>query len=320
MTRHPIPPHGTPARYKGTRHGRPPCRCTACTRANRISGIRRQQARAAGETLLISRDTILPHLETLRDSGMSQTLIARHANISQATISYLLNGKIQSCRRAKALAILAVRPGQFDELAERPALGASRRVRALYAIGHGRNTISDATGLSACTIGQIANSRYTLVDGRVDAAIRLAYRQLVTTPGRSKKAAARAASQKWAPPGAWDDIDDPDAAPDWTGHCGTDRGYWIHQRQQLPTCARCQAAHEQWLADNAALGAKGLNHACFRARATAVTREADLAADARELLSYGVPVDQAAERLGVSRNHLQQAMLRHPANATELAA
>lgn len=216
MTRRPIPPHGTAARYKGTRFGRPPCRCQPCTRANRLSGIRRARARNAGEELLISRDILLPHIQELLASSMSQGLIARRAGVSQTTISYLINGKIQSCQRDKALGILGVRPGQFDDLSERPALGASRRTQALYAIGHGRESISAACGLSVCTIGQIANSRYTLVDGRIDAAIRLAYRTLGDTPGSSIKARRRAETQGWAPVGAWDDdtIDDPQAQPD----------------------------------------------------------------------------------------------------------
>ncbi|MEV6737930.1 hypothetical protein AB0N14_13745 [Streptomyces sp. NPDC051104] len=251
---------------------------------------------------------------------MSQALIARHAHVSQTTISYLLNGKIQSCQRAKALGILAVQPGQFDELAERPAIGACRRARALYAIGHGRESISAACGLSVCTIGQIANSRYTSIDGRIDAAIRLAYRLLGDTQGTSWKAARRAANQGWAPPGAWDDetIDDPAAVPDWTGYCGTDRGWWVHKRQQLPMCLRCEAAHEQWLAEHAHLDPKLRNQAMFKARAGALSREADLAHDARELIRFGANTEQAAERLGVTRQHLQQALIRHP--ETERAA
>jgi hypothetical protein len=51
-----------------------------------------------------------------------------------------------------------------------------------------------------------------------------------------------------------------------------------------------------------------------------MTRGEILAADARELFRYGVTVTQAAERLGVTRNHLQQELLRHPQTETELAA
>lgn len=51
-----------------------------------------------------------------------------------------------------------------------------------------------------------------------------------------------------------------------------------------------------------------------------ITRGELLAADGRELLALGVHIDQAATRLGVTRNHLQQELLRHPAPETELAA
>jgi hypothetical protein len=50
------------------------------------------------------------------------------------------------------------------------------------------------------------------------------------------------------------------------------------------------------------------------------TRGELLAADGRELLAHGVRIDQAAERLGVTRNHLQQELLRHPQTEQELAA
>jgi hypothetical protein len=42
------------------------------------------------------------------------------------------------------------------------------------------------------------------------------------------------------------------------------------------------------------------------------TRGELLAADARELIAYGVPVEVAAARLGVTKNHLYQELLRHP--------
>jgi|1185.fasta_scaffold03481_3 predicted transcriptional regulator len=48
------------------------------------------------------------------------------------------------------------------------------------------------------------------------------------------------------------------------------------------------------------------------------TRGELLAADARELQTYGISVEQAAERLGVTKAHLYQELLRHP-EATEPA-
>lgn len=51
-----------------------------------------------------------------------------------------------------------------------------------------------------------------------------------------------------------------------------------------------------------------------------VTRGELIAADARELFGYGVTVEVAAARLGVTRNHLQQELLRHPETAEAVAA
>lgn len=317
-TANPLPPHGSEGRYKGTRSGsRPPCRCALCTRANRLAGIRRERARAAGEELLISCDILRPHILNLQASKMSQALIARHAHVSQTTISYIISGKIQSCMRAKALGILAVRPGDFDALCERPALGSCRRTQALYASAHGRESISAACGLSVSTVGQIANNRYQLIDGRNEAAIRLAYRLLGDTPGPSHKARRRAQKQGWAPIGAWDEetIDDPDARPDWTGHCGTDRGWWTHRLNHLPMCPRCENAHREWRSEHRGLPQAELMRHLAAARAQASHRGADIADDGRELLRHGCDYDDAAARIGVSREYLQQELQRHPEGA-----
>lgn len=47
---------------------------------------------------------------------------------------------------------------------------------------------------------------------------------------------------RWAPVGAWDEdtLDDPDAAPDWTGRCGTPGGAEAHRRRGTPTCQACR--------------------------------------------------------------------------------
>ncbi|MGY0062775.1 hypothetical protein ACWY4P_40620 [Streptomyces sp. LZ34] len=317
-----LPPHGDERRYKGTRSGnRPPCRCTKCTRANRIAGARRALSRLNGEELLISRDILMPHIELLRASGMSQGLIARQAGISQSTISYLVQGKIHACQRNKALGILAVRPGQFDNIAERPSLGATRRARALYALGHSRTAIRAACGLSECAIGYIANGYYRHIDGKVDEAIRLAYRTLGRTPGTSWKARKRAVDNNWAPPAAWDDdtIDNPAAHPDWTGHCGTDHGWWLHRLNNIPTCQRCETAHQQWLANLGPATSRERFTALRKARAAASSRGADLADDARELMTLGYDHDAAAARLGITKEHLYQTLKRHPQSYGEAA-
>lgn len=208
-----LPAHGTEARYKGCKT-RPACRCPKCTRGNCLAGIRRARARNSGIIARLPRETVLPHIQQLVASGMSHLLVARQAGVAQATISYLVSGRSKTCRREQALRILAVQPGQFDATAERPALGATRRLQALSAIGHDRQAIAQASGLHIATISSLANGRYAKIDGATDAAVRLAYRLLATTPGASDMTRRRAGRLGWAPPIAWADLDDPTCQPD----------------------------------------------------------------------------------------------------------
>ncbi|MEU6707865.1 helix-turn-helix domain-containing protein [Streptomyces wuyuanensis] len=57
-----------------------------------------------------------------------------------------------------------------------------------------------------------------------------------------KAAKTRAVQHGFAPPWCWDEdtIDDPNAIPEWTGACGTARGYAIHQRDGIPLCRACR--------------------------------------------------------------------------------
>ena len=310
----PLPPHGSDARYKGNRTGtRPPCHCTRCTRGHRRADAQRELRRLRGERNLVPIGEVLPHIEMLRASGMSQTTIARQAGVSQAVISYITTGRNKTCQTEKARLILTVQPRRFTGNAERPAIGSIRRVRALYYLGHSRAAISTLSGLSVASISLLAEARWNVIDNRAATALAAACQELARTRGNNWKNQRRAVAEAWAPPAAWDDIDDPAAIPEWTGHCGTDRGFWVHSLHQLPMCPRCKAAHEAWLEEQAHLSAQELNQARFRARAAASHREADLAHDARELMRVsGLDVQLAAERLGVTRNHLQQVLLRHP--------
>lgn len=265
------------------------------------------------------------HVRNLMAAGVSVVRIAAHADVSFAVVSGLLytrgpnRPRSEKIRYENARRILAVRADQVAT-GYVDAAGTHRRLQALMANGWPQLRLGPHVGLHPVYVNAVL--RQTRIYGTTAMNVAAAYdrlwnqdpRQHGVNVGTYKKIRSLARNNGWAPPGAWDDdtIDDPQAHPEWTGHCGTDRGWWIHQRQQLPMCTRCDAAHEQWLTDRAHLTAQELNRERFRARAAAVTREADLAADARELLRFGADTEQAAARLGVTRNHLQQALKRHP--------
>lgn len=318
-TARPVPPHGSEARYKGTRSGsRPPCRCATCARGNRLAGVRRERVRLAGQSNLTPVPVLAAHLAVLSESGLSQCAIARAAQVSQSTISNIMNGKLRSCLRSKGERILAVQPGVHDEISERSALGSARRLQALYAIGHGALAISSAFDINHATVSQIVNGRYQLINGSIAVRVQAIYRQLSRTPGPSKHASTRAKQEGWAPPAAWNDeeIDNPQAIPDWTGYCGTDRGWWIHTTLKLPMCQACTDAHEQWKAEHRGLPRNEFMSAMFLARAAAATRGPAIAEDGRELMRLGHTTEQAAERLGITPDYLRQELLRHPEEST----
>ncbi|MFH8804102.1 hypothetical protein ACH4F6_31690 [Streptomyces sp. NPDC017936] len=211
--RRPRAPHGTDARYHGSASC-PPCRCTRCTRAHRHADIQRELRRRQGERNLIPIEELRPHIDMLRASGMSQTMIAREAGVSQAVISYIVTGRNKTCQTDKARRILAVQPHRFDGNTERPATGSTRRIRALYNLGHSRADIAALSGLSVASISLLADGRWKTIDNQAATALAAAYRQLAHRRGTNWKNERRAAAEGWHGPTAWDDIDNPAEQPD----------------------------------------------------------------------------------------------------------
>lgn len=96
-----------------------------------------------------------------------------------------------------------------------PALGTARRLRALAAAGYSWPDLAAHLGVSRQRVGRLASDPDGLVYARTAATIVSLFTALAATPGRSTDARAFAARQGWAPPMAWDDIDDPNAVPDF---------------------------------------------------------------------------------------------------------
>lgn len=317
----PVPAHGTEGRYKGAKN-RPGCRCTICRRGRRHAQIRRDRIRLNGGSNTVPRTILAAHIKTLTDSGMSQQCISRQANVAQATISYLINGRIENCQRAQALRILAVLPNTLDDKAWQPALPSIRRIRALYAAAHSSETIAAASSLGVDTISVIAAGTQKRIRPRAAAGVLAAYKALANSTGTSSRNQKRAERLGWGPPATWDDdtIADPSAHPDWTGHCGTDRGWWLHRANNIPVCKPCTQAHQEWCAQHKHLDGKQRWVAAAKARAAAASRGAAIAANARELFAQGYTTDQVALRLGVGRDRIDQELRRHPNATNDLEA
>lgn len=133
-----------------------------------------------------------------------------------------------------------------------PAAGTVRRLQGLAVGGWPLSRLARETGLTPYRIGQLvtaAPATVTVDEARAVAAVYARYSS--ASPGlcgvshiHARAARDHATAAGWAPPAAWDDdtIDDPDAIPQWTGHCGTTRGADLHERHDIPLCPPCQDA------------------------------------------------------------------------------
>ena len=191
----------------------------------------------------------------LLNAGATKQAIADAADTSTNEIWAILSGKYPAIRQAtrdKILAIGVLPPAVAD------AIGTVRRLRALIAGGHFVADIAAATSLHPSTVHRIASGAVETVSIRTAAVVTAAYESMVRTEGASVRNRLRGQRERWAPPEHWDsiDIDDPEAFPDWTGHCGTARGYHLHHSLRLGfLCDPCRAARSADRAERKAASA-----------------------------------------------------------------
>lgn len=254
-----VPDHGTLSRYHGTT-GVPACRCEPCTtRAVREKKLRALE-RFAGRPRRVSALPVRRHIERLQQRGLTYAQIARASGLYASSIREIARGNRQHTNRKAAEAVFAVSAGCSVTDGNVSAVGVVRRLRALYAIGIAQLVLVESTGLCRETIDDLVAGRWERINVRRVAAVRAAYDRLWMSPGTSVKARKRAQREGWAGPLHWDDasIDDPDGFPDWTGACGTPKGYKQHSRDASlpPPCEPCKrAAQAERAAVNAELAA-----------------------------------------------------------------
>ncbi|MEW5658295.1 hypothetical protein ABGT92_23615 [Streptomyces cinereoruber] len=318
MTARPLPPHGTYARANGSPGRRPPCPCAPCREEKLRTRKRLNVARELGRAARVDATAAREHLAQLH-ARMSWIQLEEATGCDSRNLQLIWRGDRKEINRTTETKILAAR------LAEEPAPGvyldangSVRRLQALAAIGYSGRVIALQIGTTEARIHKIMGGKQRFVRHKVASRINALYVELSSKPappGRSRtRVIKHAADNGYAPPTAWDPdtIDDPDAIPEWTGHCGTDRGWWIHRTERIPACPPCLAAHERWRQERAGLKPADWYRALGQARAESSNREAALAEDGRELMRLGATYETAAARLGVTRQHLQQVLRRHP--------
>ncbi len=164
---------------------------------------------------------------------------------------------------------------------KRTAIGVTRRLQALAALGWTGQDIKAASGLPLPTVSGYQSGARELTTATTWHRVNDAWDALSGRRGASVRTLKRAALNGWPPPAAWDDIDDPNEQP-------------IDKACVDPDCTKPAIA-------------KGLCHGHYaihiegRAFRHRIHIDEESAAD---LARFGVTTTEAARRLGVQRDSL----------------
>ncbi len=92
-------------------------------------------------------------------------------------------------------------------------VGAVRRLQALMTLGWPRRVLAEEAGYKGDVFSLVLNGRRQTLTLATHQRIADLYERLCMTPGPSSSTRIRAAKKGWAPPLAWNDIDDPCERP-----------------------------------------------------------------------------------------------------------
>lgn len=206
--------HGTSLAYKLDR-----CRCVPCNDANVLEAALRRRAKAYGryDNGRVDATATREHLRVLLAAGFTLHAIRGIAKVNRSILERVLDGQPRVLQTTETK-ILAIRP---DLILYAPdhmyvdALGTSRRLQALVAIGY-------SPAMLEARLPSIYFGRALSNEGRISAGfarhVRAVYDELWGYPREGKeaeKARKLAIDNLWAPPLSWDDdtIDNPRAVP-----------------------------------------------------------------------------------------------------------
>lgn len=212
--------HGTYQR--GYRLG---CREQCCIRAyNRWSSNRYNQRVRAGQTVEWIHDTtpVADRINLLRtEYGYTFRQIAKAAGVSTHSIDTWLKGperiKRSSVEKVMRIPLEYQLQGRKPQ-SSRPAVGAQRRIHAMFLRGFTEEGISRLCEVNPKTIHQIRVGRCRTIQQRTHDSIETAFNRslLLSDPqGRFADRSRRVArEERYLPYGVWDNIDDPGCRPE----------------------------------------------------------------------------------------------------------
>lgn len=201
---------GHPGRYKDCTH--PDCRTYRNRYLKRYTHETRDGVRRTTDTTAVTS-----HLQQLRDLGWSLRAIAGAADSSASVVSRLVSSDQDRILTSTAARFLAIDPTQPPSRPSKqttepfvPAEGARRRIRALLWMGWGYPQMTAHSGIA--NPAAILHQKGRWITRTTHDKVAAMYDALAMRQGPSAKAQTWARKQGYAPPLAWDDIDN-DPAP-----------------------------------------------------------------------------------------------------------
>lgn len=194
--------------------------CNACYLAFR------KRARREGRwpVALVDAAPAAKHLELLEQAGLSRRQVAALTGLHRTTVYRLAPGT--RVLRETVATVLSVRPPQGEQVVVQGrvyvcAVGATRRLQALCALGWPTAQLADRLGMASARshVCELARGEHERVLQRTAQNIAALYDRLGMSPGPSERVRCDAQRKGWAPPLAWDDdhLDDPAAQPQGVG-------------------------------------------------------------------------------------------------------
>jgi hypothetical protein len=238
------PRHGTRAGYLAG------CRQHDCADANRrYCKQRRNKVHQTGP-LTVPTHRAQAHLQELQ-KYVSLSALESAGNISRGHMTQILNGTIKRIGRHTEHAILTIPLNEITGNRWVKATGARRRLQALHALGYSFERIARECKSAKQLMATIARNDREWLTADMDRRIREVYDQLsmklpdAATPHLQvgiTKSRNRAQQLGWAPPLAWNDIDNPDEQPTGIHDPNRIQPHTAHRREHLLDLDDCAAS------------------------------------------------------------------------------
>lgn len=169
---------------------------------------------------------VAQHVAGLVEQGATPRGVALVAQVAPTSVSRILafsrgtqlrGARLQRATAARLLAVTMEHVRHRDDLDGLvPSLSTVRRLEALQALGWPHAEIDGRLG--RLVSANLMTHRYGMVARRTALAVESVYDELSTRRGPSEITRRRASRRGFAPPLAWDDIDDPAEQPTGIAH------------------------------------------------------------------------------------------------------